>query len=95
MSQKEKLWERLFHDPYPRDFTYNELMTLLSQMGYVVKQGRGSRIAFGPDPDGIILRLFLRFFRSRIGEQFSFGHPGRHERVGIGTLILPDDITKP
>lgn len=57
MSQKEKLWERLFHDPYPRDFTYNELMTLLSQMGYVVRQGRGSRIAFGPDPNGIILRL--------------------------------------
>ncbi|WP_297041878.1 hypothetical protein [uncultured Dialister sp.] len=38
MSQKEKLWRRLFHDPYPRDFTYNELTTLLSQLGYVVKE---------------------------------------------------------
>lgn len=59
MSQKEKLWKRLFHDPYPRDFTYNELTTLLSQLGYAVKQGRGSRIAFGPGPDGMILRLHV------------------------------------
>lgn len=57
MTQKDKLLGRLFQNPYPRDFTYGELLTLMKQCGYQVRQGNDSRISFGPTAVGN--RLFL------------------------------------
>lgn len=57
LTQKDKLLGRLFQNPYPRDFTYGELLTLMKQCGYQVRQGNGSRISFGPNAVGN--RLFL------------------------------------
>jgi hypothetical protein len=44
MSKIEKLIKRLLS--YPKDFTYNELKTLLLSFGYSEVQGAGSRVCF-------------------------------------------------
>jgi hypothetical protein len=44
MSKIEKLMIRFLSSP--KDFTYNELYTLLLSFGYVEVQGSGSRICF-------------------------------------------------
>jgi len=44
MSKIEKLIARLLS--YPKDFTYDELKTLLSSFGYREVQGTGSRVCF-------------------------------------------------
>lgn len=44
MSRTDKLIVRLLS--CPRDFTYSELKTLLSSLGYSEIQGAGSRICF-------------------------------------------------
>jgi hypothetical protein len=44
MSQKEKLIKRLFS--HSKDFTYNELKSLLLSFGYKEVQGAGSRVCF-------------------------------------------------
>ncbi|MDR2065149.1 MAG: type II toxin-antitoxin system HicA family toxin [Prevotellaceae bacterium] len=44
MSKIDKLIARLISKP--KDFTYNELQTLLSAFGYNEVQGAGSRVCF-------------------------------------------------
>ena len=44
MTQSEKLLNRLLSRP--KDFTYNELLRLLSNEGYKEQQGSGSRVVF-------------------------------------------------
>ena len=44
MSKAEKLLVRLLSKP--KDFTYPELKTTLTSLGYVEEQGAGSRICF-------------------------------------------------
>jgi len=47
MSKTDKLILRLLS--YPKDFTYNELKTLLISFGYNEVQGTGSRVCFSKD----------------------------------------------
>ena len=44
MTKSEKLLNRFLSRP--KDFTYNELLRLLSSMGYKEQQGSGSRVVF-------------------------------------------------
>jgi len=44
MTRSEKLLSRFLSRP--KDFTYNELLRLLSNFGYKEQQGSGSRIVF-------------------------------------------------
>jgi len=44
MTKSEKLLNRFLSRP--KDFTYNELLSLLSSMGYKEQQGSGSRVVF-------------------------------------------------
>ncbi|MDP4239980.1 MAG: type II toxin-antitoxin system HicA family toxin [Bacteroidota bacterium] len=44
MSKAEKLLVRLLSQP--KDFTYTELKTALTSLGYVEEQGAGSRVCF-------------------------------------------------
>lgn len=46
MSRIDKLVEKLRKEPPPRDFTWNELRSLLSSLGFEEKQGNGSRVKF-------------------------------------------------
>lgn len=70
MSNKEKLIEKLLKKP--KDFTYDEMESLLSYFGYELKQGgSGSGVKFikegsnevinfhKPHPDGILKRYVL------------------------------------
>lgn len=55
MSQKEKLKARLLSNP--KDFTFQEASTLLTQLGYhVIPGGKtgGSRVAFANDKNDYI-----------------------------------------
>jgi len=47
MSKIDKLLLRLLS--YPKDFTYNELKTLLFSFGYNEVQGAGSRVCFSKE----------------------------------------------
>jgi hypothetical protein len=58
MSKEEKLVKRLLAKP--NDFTYNELRSLLTHLGYVESQSgktSGSRVAFINENDKHIIRL--------------------------------------
>jgi hypothetical protein len=44
MSKAEKLLVRLLSRP--KDFTYTELKTALTSLGYIEEQGEGSRVCF-------------------------------------------------
>ena len=44
MTKAEKLLNRF--QSRPKDFTYNELLRLLSRLGYKEQQGSGSRVVF-------------------------------------------------
>ena len=70
MSKKDKLIERLLKKP--KDFTFDEMETLLSYLGYQLKQGgTGSGVKFikdgsnevinfhKPHPNGILKRYVL------------------------------------
>ena len=70
VSQKDKLLERLLKKP--KDFTFDEMKSLLSYFGYELKQsGTGSGVKFckegsndvinfhRPHPNGIIKRYVL------------------------------------
>ena len=47
MSKSDKLLLRLLS--HPKDFTYNELKTLLLSFGYKEIKGSGSRVCFAKD----------------------------------------------
>jgi predicted RNA binding protein YcfA (HicA-like mRNA interferase family) len=53
MSRADKLINRLLS--FPKDFTYNELKTVLSSFGYNEMQGSGSRVYFSKDDHKIKL----------------------------------------
>jgi hypothetical protein len=53
MSKADKLIIRLLS--FPKDFTYNELKTLLLSFGYKEKQGEGSRVCFAKEEHKIKL----------------------------------------
>ena len=70
MSKKDKLIERLLRKP--KDFTFDEMVSLLLYMGYTLKQGgAGSGVKFikensneiinfhKPHPSGILKRYIL------------------------------------
>ncbi|APR70725.1 MAG: type II toxin-antitoxin system HicA family toxin [Acinetobacter junii] len=42
MSKRQKLLEKLRRKPIPRDFTWDELVTLLGHYQYVLKNSTGS-----------------------------------------------------
>ncbi len=71
MSKKDKLVNRLLKKP--KDFTYDEMVTLLAYFGYELKQGgTGSGVKFikegsnevinfhKPHPDGILKHYVLQ-----------------------------------
>lgn len=69
MSRIDKLIARLLEKP--KDFTFDEMVTLLSYYGYELKQGTGSCVKFvregsnevinfhRPHPTGILKRYIL------------------------------------
>lgn len=70
MSKKDKLIERLLSKP--KDFTFDEMVTLLSKFGYNLKQGgTGSGVKFikegsnevinfhKPHPNGVLKKYVL------------------------------------
>ncbi|MDR1348104.1 MAG: type II toxin-antitoxin system HicA family toxin [Prevotellaceae bacterium] len=67
MTKTDKLLVRLLSRP--KDFTYNELKTLLLTFGYIEVQGSGSRVCFAknahkiklhkPHPGNILKRYQL------------------------------------
>lgn len=70
MSRKEKLIDKLLKKP--KDFTYDEMETLLSYLGYELKQGgTGSGVKFirkgsnevinfhKPHPNGVLKRYVI------------------------------------
>lgn len=46
MSKAEKLLEKLKKEPPPKDFTWSDLRSLLNSLGFIEKQGNGSRVKF-------------------------------------------------
>ncbi|HDR1354570.1 type II toxin-antitoxin system HicA family toxin [Pasteurella multocida] len=46
MSRNEKLLQKLNKKPPPKDFTWDELRSLLLSLGFEEKQGVGSRVKF-------------------------------------------------
>jgi len=46
MSKLSKIKEKLQRDPIAKDFTWDELSCLLLALGYVKKEGSGSRVKF-------------------------------------------------
>ena len=58
MPKKEKLLEKLFRTPIPKNFTVNELDALMGQCGCVRGNGgRGSAISYYHRATGHILRF--------------------------------------
>jgi len=77
MSSFDKLTMRLLS--YPKDFTYNELKTLLTSFGYYEIQGAGSRVCFSKDNHKIKLHK---------------PHPGNVLKVYQLNLIVEELIAK-
>ena len=50
MSKKNKLRERFYKEPPPKDFTWDELETMLVSLGFVKTPGIGSRVKFIYEP---------------------------------------------
>lgn len=46
MSKVSKIKDKLYKTPPPTDFTWDELKTLLVNLGFREKQGNGSRVKF-------------------------------------------------
>jgi len=46
MSKKEKLIEKFMAKPLRKDLTYEELEKLFEMLGYIKKEGKGSRVRF-------------------------------------------------
>jgi hypothetical protein len=77
MSKIDKLISRLLS--YPKDFTYNELRTLLLSFGYNEMQGAGSRVCFSngyhkiklhkPHPGNILKRYQLGLIINELKEK--------------------------
>lgn len=59
MAKLEKLLDKLLKEPPPTDFTWSELVTLLTGLGYVEKNGSGSRIKFYKNENGVAIPIYL------------------------------------
>lgn len=46
MSRITKVKDKLYKEPPPTDFTWDELRTLLLNLGFSERQGNGSRVKF-------------------------------------------------
>ncbi len=46
MSKLSKIKEKLKREPIAKDFTWDELSCLLLALGYIKKEGSGSRVKF-------------------------------------------------
>ncbi|TNG91552.1 type II toxin-antitoxin system HicA family toxin [Pasteurellaceae bacterium USgator11] len=46
MSKLDKLKKKLYKEPAPKDFAWDELKTLLLKLGFIEEQGSGSRVKF-------------------------------------------------
>lgn len=46
MTQMDKLIARLWAQPEPKDFTWHELVKVMTHYGYEETQGNGSRVKF-------------------------------------------------
>ena len=58
MSKKEKLIDRLMKKP--KDFTFDEMVLLLSYFGYEFKEGSNEVINFHkPHPNGVLKKYVL------------------------------------
>lgn len=79
MSKKDKLIERLLK--HPKDFTFDEMVSLLAYFGYELKQGgSGSGVKFikagsnevinfhKPHPNGILKRYVLDQVIEKLGK---------------------------
>jgi hypothetical protein len=77
MSKIDKLTIRLLSSP--KDFTYNELKTLLISFGYNEVQGAGSRICFSKDNHKIKLHK---------------PHPGNILKAYQLDLVIEELVTK-
>ncbi|MBE6784221.1 MAG: type II toxin-antitoxin system HicA family toxin [Ruminococcaceae bacterium] len=79
MSQKDKLIERFCRRP--KDFTYDELRTLLAYFGYTEDtSGNGSRVKFynnelddvislhKPHPENIVKQYVLKMVKEKLKE---------------------------
>jgi len=77
MSKFDKLIIRLLSSP--KDFTYNELKTLLMSFGYNEVQGAGSRVCFSKDNHKIKLHK---------------PHPGGILKAYQLDLIIEELVTK-
>ena len=77
MSKFDKLIIRLLS--CPKDFTYSELKTLLTSLGYIEVQAAGSRVCFSKDNHKIKLHK---------------PHPGNILKVYQLNLIIEELIAK-
>lgn len=78
MSQSEKAKERFCTNP--KDFTYDELKTMLRGMGYKEVQGSGSRVKFinetdkdiiclhKPHPDNVLKHYLIEQIKRKLEE---------------------------
>jgi len=57
MSKKEKLIEKFMAKPLRRDLTYEELEKLFEMLGYIKKEGKGSRVRFSNREIGDIFTM--------------------------------------
>ncbi len=82
MSRKEKLLARFLSKP--TDFTWEELTSLLTNLGYRVSQGNGARVRFmdddrnkillhRPHPGNIVKEYVLDDVRNKLMEHGKHG----------------------
>jgi len=57
LSKKTKLIERLKRKPTPRDFTWNEAVTVMESSGFRLVKSQGSGRMFVHDKTGLKVRL--------------------------------------
>lgn len=46
MTKKERLKSKFMETPPPKDFTWNDLISVMGSYGYELKPGKGSHFAF-------------------------------------------------
>ena len=57
MSKSDKLEERLFSDPCPKDFTWDELISVMHRSGFKETCTGGSHYMFDHIEDGFRVRI--------------------------------------
>jgi predicted RNA binding protein YcfA (HicA-like mRNA interferase family) len=57
MAKRDKLFDRFMKTPALKDLTFNELETLLANLGFEKIDGSGSRVKFVNKASGLIVSL--------------------------------------